>query len=1067
MHEPSRLGARVTFTGTVSQIEAAFQTEMHRYQVGGENHYAMARAPSVPADLGDSVLALYNAHDFYPRHTRPEVRVVDPQAICPGGDPDCNGNGIAPPDWSVIYDVGPLYSPGIGGKPITGAGVTIAIVGLTEISQADLTAFRTRYGLSTNPITMTLVPNTGAGQAGNGAGIEAVLDTEWSGAIAPQATVHYVYAGAGDLNIFDAAYYAIEQNYGGVLSESFGGCEEGLTPADADVFEVYGSAANLEGITYLASTGDSGAAGCGGTAGAGGLSVNMPASYPGVTAVGGTGFAIPAGLTFTGGTVSARGTEVVWNEAHDGYTGSIGAGGGGISAIFPRPLYQSAIPTCTPVGALPTTVTAANQRQIPDVSFTAASGGTQYGVFIECTMAGGDCTNTGGNPVVVEIGGTSASSPSFAGVVALANQATGGRLGNINPLLYAFDKSDPTAFHDITTGNNEVTCRTADPGCPGNNVLYGYAAAAGYDCATGLGSVDATSLVTAWSAIKPTTTALGAAPTAIAEGGTVTLTATVDATAGAPTGAVTFTFQSHLTNGKLDLSWPLGQVAVTSASTTSATAKLTAPIPPGMVQPNQTVDVYAMYGGDATHLPSVSAPQAITFSSVGFCITPPTDSVATGGAIAYAALGGVPPVRWYVDWDSTCTAQGAQCSTLDETTGAFVAGTGASGYVIVTAIDADGAETFGEVTVGGGGGIVPWTAGPDDYTGIRVSNTALTTCPGGDTCGTVSNGCGGAVTCGTCTAPQTCGGGTPSNPNQCGCTPITTCPAGDTCGTVSNGCGGTVTCGTCTAPQTCGGGTPSNPNQCGCTPIKTCPAGDTCGTVPNGCGGTLSCGTCGAGQTCNVHTCVSSATDAGGGGQDSGTSGGQDSGTGGGTGLRARVGDRTPARVADRTRAPVADRTPARAGDRTPARAAVRTPARAANKTPAPPRTIRASTPAASPTADRSRMAHPPRAAPRVAVALRRATAEVAGASPQARPAAARAPGCSAVSSSGLPPSCDAGARGGGPSRRVEHRSPAGRLPSVCRLRRSPPVSSSPPWPPLASARRCSCRGWAIRSRGP
>ena len=136
-----------------------------------------------------------------------------------------------------------------------------------------------------------------------------------------------------------------------------------------------------------------------------------------------------------------------------------------------------------------------------------------------------------------------------------------------------------------------------------------------------------------------------------------------------------------------------------------------------------------------------------------------------------------------------------------------------------------------------------------------------TTCPAGDNCGTVPNGCGGTISCGpACTAPQTCGGG--GTPNVCGCTPITTCPAGDNCGTISNGCGGTVTCGpACTAPQTCGGG--GAPNVCGCTPLTTCPAGKNCGTIPNNCGGTVSCGpacaapqSCGGGGNPNVCGCT-------------------------------------------------------------------------------------------------------------------------------------------------------------------------------------------------------------------
>src|SRR6185437_15916402 len=130
-----------------AQGEAAFQTELHAYDVGGERHFAMARAPSVPAEFADRVLDITNTHDFYLHHSKPALRVVDPDATCPAGN-DCNGNGIAPPDWSFIYDVGPLYNPGINNKPITGAGVTIMVVGIADVAQSDLSAFRSLYGLA-------------------------------------------------------------------------------------------------------------------------------------------------------------------------------------------------------------------------------------------------------------------------------------------------------------------------------------------------------------------------------------------------------------------------------------------------------------------------------------------------------------------------------------------------------------------------------------------------------------------------------------------------------------------------------------------------------------------------------------------------------------------------------------------------------------------------------------------------------------------------------------------------------------------------------------------------------
>jgi hypothetical protein len=144
------------------------------------------------------------------------------------------------------------------------------------------------------------------------------------------------------------------------------------------------------------------------------------------------------------------------------------------------------------------------------------------------------------------------------------------------------------------------------------------------------------------------------------------------------------------------------------------------------------------------------------------------------------------------------------------------------------------------------------------------SCVAKTSCPTGDNCGTVSDGCTGTISCGTCTAPQTCGGGAPGKPNVCGCTPLAACPAGDNCGSILDGCGGSVVCGTCTAPETCGGGTSGKSNVCGCTPLAACPVEDDCGTISNGCGGEVSCGSaCGSGFVCTANKCVSDVVDAG------------------------------------------------------------------------------------------------------------------------------------------------------------------------------------------------------------
>ena len=702
--ETSRLGSRVSFAGRVADVQVAFGSEMRTYAVGGEKHFAMSTAPEIPAELADVVLALHNTHDFTPRPVS-EHATISPDYV------DSNyGAGLAPPDWAALYDVTPLYTSGVSGTPIDGSGVTIAVVGIAAIAPSDLDAFRTLFGLGPTHLTMTLVPNTGAPSEFTGAGREAILDTEWAGGIAKGATVDYVYTGGDDGNVDDATYYAIEQNLGSIISESWGGCEVGLSAADQDVYEVYGSAANLLGISYFAATGDSGGAGCA-YEGTTGLYVEMPAAYPGVTAVGGTEF--PTGSITYGGNGYATGyttAEEAWNEGAR-------AGGGGISVVFSRPAYQSTLPTCSPLGSLPVAVTAANMRQLPDVSATAA--GSNNPIFVECTFQSGDCGNTGGMPRVSTISGTSASTPSIAGVMALVSQAVGGRLGNVNPVLYALEASDPSAFHDIVTGDIEQSCSfPTATGCPAGG-RYGYAATAGYDCATGIGSIDATVLAKAWVTLVPTSTTVAAMPTQTSEGANVTLSAAVSvngSSASALGGDVTFTFESYRANGSPDLSWTLGEASITGGTTTGGSAALAPmPIPPGLVHSGaQYVDVVAMYGGDAHHLASRSAKVRITFSVFQFALSPGSASVAPSAALQYTATGGAPPIKWFISSDATCDSSN-KCSRIDEMTGAFTAGP-LAGAVVVQALDSEGAEALGSVTVEStaGDGGTPRDAGASD-----------------------------------------------------------------------------------------------------------------------------------------------------------------------------------------------------------------------------------------------------------------------------------------------------------------------------------------------------------------
>jgi subtilase family serine protease len=159
----------------------------------------------------------------------------------------------------------------------------------------------------------------------------------------------------------------------------------------------------------------------------------------------------------------------------------------------------------------------------------------------------GPCTNGGfrdSGGFLNAAGGTSFGAPTFAGIVAILNQKTGSRQGNVNPTLYALAASTPSAFHDITSGTNIVPCGSGTPDCPTSGTAqYGFTAGPGYDQVTGLGSIDAANLVNNWSSGNPTTAdfeLFGNLVTVAAPGGSGSSTITVDARNGY-SGTVNFT----------------------------------------------------------------------------------------------------------------------------------------------------------------------------------------------------------------------------------------------------------------------------------------------------------------------------------------------------------------------------------------------------------------------------------------------------------------------------------------------------------------------------------------------
>ncbi len=503
----------IVVSGTAAQFSLAFKTTIHKFQSGGKLRYANSVAPSIPEAFSSVVTEVRGLDDFRPEPMHLKVANISPDYTSTSS----GAHYLAPDDWATIYDVTGLYQAGFDGT-----GQKIAVVGQTDINLADIQAFRTRFNLPANTPQVVLTgrdPGTSTSDMG-----EADLDLEWVGAIARNATLIYV----NSRNVFTSVQYAINQNLAPVISMSYGGCEQ----QNSSSIRSLAQQANAQGITWIASSGDQGAAGCESSTAAvatQGLAVNIPASIPEVTGIGGTTFVEGAG-SFWAAMNSANGAsalsyipETAWNDSAT--RSELSASGGGVSTFYTKPSWQSG-----------TGVPNDGMRDVPDLAFSASPDHDGY-LFYTAGALGA-------------VGGTSAPAPAFAGVLGLLNQyllkngalqAAG--LGNINPSLYHLAQSAPSIFHDVTSGNNVVPCTTGTKSCTTGS--FGYNAGIGYDLVTGLGSADVYKLVTNWTNIVAsvgTVSSLSASPASFAQNTTTQLTAVVRPASGStiPTGTVSF-----------------------------------------------------------------------------------------------------------------------------------------------------------------------------------------------------------------------------------------------------------------------------------------------------------------------------------------------------------------------------------------------------------------------------------------------------------------------------------------------------------------------------------------------
>jgi Pro-kumamolisin, activation domain/Bacterial Ig-like domain (group 3) len=681
----SKGGIVIEFSGTAGQVQETFHTAIHKYVVNLQQQYANSSDPQIPAALVPVVAGVRSLNNFPVQAMNHPAGVFrrdkDSGKILPVGPlpiPQFNagvGCGIlggpceflGPFDLATIYNVMPLWN---ATTPIDGTGQTIAIVGDSDINPADWAGFWNMFGVTTPKGTLNII-HDGPAPGIQGDEAEADIDTQWSSAVAKGATIDLVVSQQTEttFGVDLSAEYIVDNNLAPVMSESFGLCELFVGTTGNAFYNALWQQASAQGITVLISSGDQGSAGCdrGAEDAQFGLAVSGFESTPFNVSVGGTDFndltttAEFWNVTNNPNQANAKGyiPEMTWNDTctnaeifpftktttaeqtcnntqvqEEGFLGVAGGSGGAsncttstglaqasCSGGYPKPSWQQNVPG----------VPADGKRDVPDVSLFASNGFNGTGYIVCESDVTGSCNLANGQ--FLGFGGTSVSSPAFAGIMALINQQTGERQGNAN---YVFYKMAATAanscnsstvpsmgtnnciFYDIPTGSTiAMPCANGSPNCTTSSaadsigVLSGYSTTSGYDLATGLGSVNVQNLVNQWStfagqfkATKFSSFTLGP-PITITHGQAIPVAATVvpQTGTGTPTGSVVL-----ITNNGSSASGQQAAQQLLALTNGSLPASSTTTFLPG----GTSYTVTAHYGGDATFAPSDSSPATVT-----------------------------------------------------------------------------------------------------------------------------------------------------------------------------------------------------------------------------------------------------------------------------------------------------------------------------------------------------------------------------------------------------------------------------------------------------------------------
>lgn len=686
----------IDFSGTAGQIKSAFHTELHTYTHNGVTFHSNNQDPQIPAALAPVVAGIESLNDIKPvsnMHVPGTAKMnIQTHTATPDWNFEANCTVAGsftrvpctlyipePSDLAVQYNLTSVQKSGITGK-----GATVGVISASNIDLGVVQNYRNLFGFNAANLPQVVVDGSDPGQTG--AVTEAYLDVEAIAAMAPDATTN-LYVSADTLTtsgLVTAIIRAVDDDVADVLTLSYGECEKTLGAAGNQFFYQAWEQAAAQGQSVFVSSGDAGSAGCDNfdteASATQGLAVSGYTSTPFNTSVGGTDFyytnyatgqfsaALIAELAtdWSGGGPSITPTasltapirEQPWNQSlgfnvnKNGHGHNIVGGSGGAStcasganvnpttgayglctAGYAKPSWQSGIG-----------VPADGVRDIPDVSLFASSGANL--AFWPICASVYDCrADLQVDPYsisITAIGGTSASSPAMAGIMALVDQNQKGRQGNANYTLYALATQYPNTFNDITLGSNNVVCTAGTVNCSldtngdGYYSLQEFFAGAGYDQASGLGTINGANLLANWGKVsfnaspKASSTTLAVAQTTFVHGTPVAVTATVKGAGGTPSGAVAI---------------------VSSTSIPGQTGQGTIPLLNGTgtdpinFLPGGNYSLTGAYPGDSVFGTSTSAPVSVTVSPEPSTVTLSglaettfhvTSTLANGSSVPYS-----------------------------------------------------------------------------------------------------------------------------------------------------------------------------------------------------------------------------------------------------------------------------------------------------------------------------------------------------------------------------------------------------------------------------------------------